>query len=98
MVTRLMLNLRDPALLVISENYQGSRIRFGISPNAPPLGLVGTGNKMVFTADHTRFEDNTLDGDIELCTMPHHRDGSPPHPCSSALAKKDLALAIQSRQ
>jgi hypothetical protein len=71
MITRLMLNLRDPALLVIPEDYQGSRIRFGISPNVPPvtLHLVGTGNETVFTADHTRFEDNMLDGDIEQSTM-----------------------------
>ena len=79
MITRLMLNLRDPALLVISEDRQRSRIRFGISQNVPSLSLVGTGNEVVFATDHTRVEDNTLDGDVELSTMTRH--GSPLHPC-----------------
>lgn len=72
MMTRLMLNLRDPTLTAVSRSSARTGISFRTSQNLSTL--VDPENDMYFTQDHGRSTHDTLRGDIELTaiTSTHH--------------------------
>lgn len=72
MITRLMLNLRDPALATAAR--VSARTGTGFSTTQNLSTLVDPDNEVEFTEGHGRRE---LDGDIELSVMSH--PGPPPH-------------------
>jgi hypothetical protein len=72
MITRLMLNLRDPRLTAVSRTSGRTGSTLHTSQN---LSTLDPENEMEFTEDHGRFEHGTLERDIELTIMPSTLDG-----------------------
>jgi hypothetical protein len=71
MITRLMLNLRDPALMTVSGSSARTRVGFRVSQSQNLSTLADS--EMNFTEfDHGRSEHNALEGDIELTAVTRH--------------------------
>ena len=67
MMTRLMLNLRDPNLMATPRSSARTGTNFYTSQNLSTL--VDPENDTTFTQDHGRLEHNTSEGDIELAFL-----------------------------
>ena len=72
MITRLMLNLRDPALLAVARVSARTGTSFSTSQNLSTL--ADPDNEVEFTEGHGH---RGLDGDIELSAVTHQ--DPPPH-------------------